>query len=421
MNGKLMKLGLAAIVALILAFWIGNAREPRTSSAGAGAVAPGLKDAINDVRTVHVIGAESKPLVTLVKGADGWTVREKSGYPADFAKVREFLLELAEADLVEPKTANVASFAKLGVEDVAAKDAKGALVEIEGPKALVRIIIGNFNGRGGDGTFVRRAGEPQSWLASGNLTVDRVAANWLRRELADVPSSRIEEVAIVTDGKTLRVFKTEAAEPNYQVANLPKGRELSSEFAANALASVLAGLRFDDVSKDADIEPGAKAHEIRYASFDGLVVTARAWEAGDKDYARFAAALDEARANAAIDAEQARAKSAYETAKLAVETRPAAAPDAKTETGTNAKADAVTGASGAEPTPAAAPEAAPTAPPLAVSDPARDRSERIAKLRAEVAALEKKFQGWTYVLPSYKYANMNKSVEDMLKPPAAKK
>ena len=406
MNGKLVKLGVAAGIALILAFWIGNMRTPATGTGDTLELAPRLKDGINDVATVRVIAAESRPLFTLSRGPDGWMVKERSGYPADFAKIREFLLKLADSKLVEPKTSVPASYAKLGVEDVAAKGAKGLLLEVEGKslKAPVRVIVGNFNGRGGDGTFVRRAGEPQSWLASGNLTVDRDPANWLQRDLADIPSTRIEEVTVTTAGRTLRVYKKDAADTNYLVADLPKGREPSSEFVANALASVLAGLRFDDVLKDDGSAPPDKHFELRYATYEGVVVTARAWEVGDKAHARFAATLDEERAEAAIAASQARAKSDYDAAVAA-----ASASESRKDAA-SAKADAGTPAQ----TPPAATEK--PSPPAAVADPAKDREERLAALRKEVATLQERFEGWTFVLPNYKFANMNKTMDDMLKP-----
>jgi hypothetical protein len=59
--------------------------------------------------------------------------------------------------------------------------------------------------------------------------------------------------------------------------------------------------------------------------------------------------------------------------------------------------------------------------PLAVSDPAKDHADRIAALNKQVADLGARFNGWTFVLPAYKYANMNKSMSDLLKPVEDKK
>ncbi len=387
----LTKVAIATVVALGLAFWAGSIREPEQTIAADQPLVPELAERINDVKTLRITGAGDQVVATLVRGEQGWTLTEKSNYRADLAKIREYLLTLSRSKLIEAKTADPANHARLGVEDLAGADAKGALLEIEGLGAEpVKIIVGNFHGQAGDGTFVRRAGEPQSWLATGNVTVDKVAANWLDRELVDVASSRFVEVSVTHDGKTLRVYKDKATDENFTVADVPRGREVASEFVANGMASVFAGLRFDDVKPEAEAAPGeAKTWDVRHVAFDGLVIKTTAWEAGELDQARFRASLDQARFDAHIAAEQARAKAEHDAAIAAA----------------NA---AVTGEGEAKP---AAPEA-----PLAVSDPARDREQRLAALNEEIARMNARFSGWTYAIPAFKFANINKTMDDMLKP-----
>ncbi|HVF35251.1 MAG TPA: DUF4340 domain-containing protein, partial [Candidatus Saccharimonadia bacterium] len=307
MHNRILRLAVVAVVALLIAIWVGNSRMPKHEVETVADAVPGLAEAVNDISQVRIVGAGNKPIATLEKRADGWVVAEKS-YPADVSKVRELLLKLSDAKLVEPKTSVPASYAKLGVEDVTAADAKGVQLEFEGLKQPVKLVVGNYNGRAGDGTFVRRAGEPQAWLAKGNLVVDKEASNWLQRDLLDVSSTRIAKVEVTHAGKVLRAFKTESASPNYQVADVPKGRELSSEFVANGLASVLSGLRFDDVVEADRIEPDdAKVYDVRYTTFEGVAIDAKAWSLDGKDYATFSASLDEAVANAWIDSMQAKA------------------------------------------------------------------------------------------------------------------
>ncbi len=387
----LIKFAIATVLALGLAFWAGSVREPTQKIAADQPLVTGLAERINDVKSLRITGAGNQVIATLVRGEQGWTLTEKSGYRADLAKIREYLLTLSRSKLIEAKTAEPANYARLGVEDVAAADAKGALLEIEGLAAEpVRIIVGNFHGQAGDGTFVRRANESQSWLASGNVTVDKVAANWLDRELVDVASSRFAEVSVTHEGKTLRVFKSEVSDANFSVADVPRGREVASEFVANGMASLFAGLRFDDVKPEAEAVPGeAKIWQVRHLAFDGLVIETTAWEVGELDQARFRASLDEARFNAHVVAEQARAKSEHEAAVAA--------------------ANAATPAEGeAKPAP---PEA-----PLAVRDPAKDREQRLAALNEEIARMNARFSGWSYVIPAFKFASINKTMEDMLKP-----
>src|SRR5436190_10981665 len=197
MNQKmLVRLVVVALVALVGALWLGSRRGPNTEIEGHKALVPGLKDALNDVSAIRIAGAELKPIATIEKGDKGWKVAERGGYPADSAKVREFLLKLADGELIEAKTANPELHKKLGVEDPAQKGATSVQVELVGGKAAGKLVIGRFNGLGGDGTFVRPAADKQAWLAKGNLTVDKQPSDWLRKELVDIPSSRIQTVEI---------------------------------------------------------------------------------------------------------------------------------------------------------------------------------------------------------------------------------
>lgn len=395
MNQKtLIGLAVAALVAIVAAIAINHANAPRSESGGETStyVAPELRDHVNDVSKLVVTGAEGKILATLERDAHGWNLKEKGGYAVDTGKLREFLLKLADAKNVEAKTAIKDKYATLGVDDVDAKDAKGLQVEIDGLAKPFKLIVGNSNPRSG-GTFVRRVGDAQSWLASGVLTVEKNAADWLKKDLVDIAATRVASVAIThPDGKIVRVSKDTEADANFKLADIPKGREAGAEFALNGLASSLTGLRFDDVMPAKDAMPDDKALKARYAMFDGLIVDTTAWEKDGKDYAQVVASLDIAQAGKGILAAQAKSKSEFEAATAV---KPMTEKDAKVVD---------------EPI-----------KPLAVSDPAKDREDRLAVLNKEVAELNSRFGNWTYVLPAYKYANINKSLEDLLKPLEEKK
>lgn len=394
MNQKtLIGLAVAALLAIVVAIVLNQRSQPRSEGGARPTyLAPELRDHVNDVGKLVLTGADNKVVATLDRTANGWTLAEKGGYAADTGKLRELLLKLADAALVEQKTANKDKYVALGVEDVEAKDAKGLKVELGGLAQPLALIVGSANARGG-GSFVRRAGDAQSWLASATLTLPKSANDWLKKDLADVPATRIESVTLTNaDGKSLRVFKENEGDANFKLADIPKGRETGSEFAANGLASTLAGLRFDDVVAAKDAAPDAKALKARYAAFDGLVVDTVAWEKDGKHYAQFKASLDAAQADKGIAAAQAKTKADFDTTSAAAEA---------------AKASK-------EPQP----EGAKDAPikPLAVSDPAKDRDNRLAATNKEIAELNAHFDGWTYQLPAHKYANINKSIEDLLKP-----
>ena len=146
----------------------------------------------------------------------------------------------------------------------------------------------------------------------------------------------------------------------------------------NGPASTLGGLKFEDAVPAKDAPPAEKPLKARFATFDGLIFDVTAWEKDGKDYAQFAASEDETAAATHIDAEQAKAKEAAAA-------KPA---DAKE-------------------TPAA--------------DPAKDRDAKLAALRKDVDDLNARFKDWTFVLPPYKYAAINKAPDDFLKPLEDKK
>jgi Domain of unknown function (DUF4340) len=407
MNAKTLYILIAvALLALIAAFAINSSNRPRSEvSEQAAPLLPELHGHVNEVSSITLTAADAKVLATLRRGSDAWSVAEKSDYPADVAKIREFLLKLDAATLIEQKTSNPKLYADLGVNDVKDKDAKGILVDIAGLAQPVKLIIGNFNGAGGGGTFVRRDGQEQSWLAKGNLTVAKNTADWEKRDLADIPSSRLQAVTLTgPDGKVLKIYKEQAGDSSFKVSDVPKGRETSSEFAANGLASTLAGLRADDAFPAKEAAPADKVYKAQYAAFDGLVIDATGWEKDSKDYAQFSAKLDPVAAAAWIGTEQAKAKVDYDASVLAANKKLA---DEKSTTGTDAAANATA--------------ASEVPKPLAVSDPAKERQDRLDALGTEVQELNKAFSGWSFTLPTFKFSNVTKTMDDMLKPLDVKK
>ncbi len=407
MNQKTL-LGLIAIAVIVIvaAIWIHQANQPISETAEtAHKLVPDLEAHVNDIDKVVFTGAGSKPIATITRSDHGWSIAEKDGYPADTGKLREFVLKLASATVLEKKTSDKGKYGELGVRDVSDKDAKGVEVELDGGGKPVKLIVGVPDSRA-SGTFVRRVGDAQSLLVSGRLSADKKTSDWLRKSLVDIPEKRIADVTIThPDGKVVHVHKNAEGDANFSLADVPKGREPGAQYTINGVSSTLGGLRFDDVLPAKDAMPDDKAVKARYETFDGLVVDVTAWNDKGTDYAQFKATLDSDRADQHIDAEQADAKAKASAATSADN-------KASTEDGTS-------GTPATHDANAAAGEVA-SAKPLAVTDPAKDRANRLVGLNKEIADLNKRFDGWTYVLPSYKYADIDKSEEDLLKAPEAK-
>lgn len=377
-----------ALIAAVITHRSQKADSGVTSSAGL--LLPQLASHLNDVTTIKLTTAGQKEIATFKRGDKGWLVANRSDYPADAGKLRELVLKLSDAKTIEAKTQSPALYSKLGVEDVTAPNAGGVLVELDGLPEKTAVIIGNVNGGGGGGTFVRRMGDEQSWLIAGTLSVERNTSDWIAKEIADIPSSRIREVVIEKDGNTLRVRKPAGSDGNFEIEDIPKGRKPTTDFAANGLGATLSGLHVDDVTAAAQLPAPADAIKAQYLTANGIKVDATAWTFGDKHYAQFKASVDDTVANDWIGMEQAKQDAAHQAAVADAKSSDAATPDA---------------AAGTSP-----------AKPLALTEPVKDSNEKRAAIMDEVDRLNAAFDGWTFTLPAYKFDNINKGIDDLLLP-----
>ncbi|MGA9421104.1 MAG: DUF4340 domain-containing protein [Rhodanobacteraceae bacterium] len=409
MNQKtLLGLIVIALIVIVAAVAIHHANQPLSETAETShKLVPDLKAHINDIDKVVFTGAGNKTIATLHRGKDGWTVAEKGGYAADVGKLREFLLKLANATVIENKTSDKARYDAIGVRDVADKDAKGVEVEIDGAGQPIKLIVGAPDSRG-SGTFVRRVGDAQSLLVSGRLSAEKNTSDWLNKNLVDIPANRIADVTITRpDGQIVQVDKDAKGDADFTLTDLPKGREAAASYTVNGVATTLADLRLEDVLPAGEAAPAADAIKASYATFDGLVVDVGAWSKDGKDYAQLKASADRERAekNIAAEQEDAMAKAAAQDKATDANKKDAASKAGAASAGAATKEDK-TGAANRE--------------PLAVANPAKDKADKLAALDKEAADLNARFDGWTYVLPSYKYSNIDKSMDDLLKPLEAK-
>ena len=260
---------------------------------------PGLKEQLNDIQRIVVTGPGNTPVATLERGTDDWTVTEHSGYPADVTRIRRNLLTLAEARIIEEKTSNPDYYARLGVQDLKSTSATGMQLTLDIGKQPVRVIVGlGPTGSSGE-TYVRRTGEPTSWLVSGTFDLGKSGSDWLARDLTDVPAGRIQSVSISHPGlETLRITRRPAAAATstgrkdasageeelaeFLVADVPAGRELSYPGVGNGVAGVLADLQLENTEPRVVLgaNPGQPV-VARFVTTDGLVIETSAWRLPD--------------------------------------------------------------------------------------------------------------------------------------------
>ncbi len=302
--------------------------SPKTDEAAQLRLLPTLAARVNDVATVTVKGAGDASVATLTRGDSGWTLVERDGFPVDVGLVRQLLLALGDATLIEPKTARPANYAALGVEDVTAADAKGLAVSLAGLGETVGVIVGNA---GQGGTFVRRVGEEQSWLADFSVPVARETTGWLLRQILDIPSADVQRITLSsTAGDFIEISKDSREQTDFSVTNVPAGRELVNATVANSIGNALANLQLDDVQPLDAVELDEKTvFNAEFLTFEGLGVLVTAFVDGDARKVQLKTRFDEAQAAQFLPPEpvaeegkevDAGKKAAFEAAKQRVET-----------------------------------------------------------------------------------------------------
>ena len=399
---KTLILAVVAVALIAAALWYSASRRPSQEAALQTPALPGLAERLPQVNKVTVTGAGNAVIATLEQGEAGWRLVERD-FAADANALRRILLGLSEAKRIEAKTAKPELYDRLGVEDVAAAEAQGVLLTIEGGGEPLTLIIGQNVSRG-TGTYVRVPGEAQSWQIDRNVAVEKSTANWLDKDLADIQPNRIASVSVTAGKDTVEIVASESADGDFILANLPRGREPQSAFVADATAGFLQGLRIEDVASAEQRAPTDPQRNAVFRTEGGIDVGVVTWTDADKPWAQLSASLDEARALAHIETEQAKAIADWEAKQAAADMQTAAADgDATEASAAAAEADQA--------------ELAPEAP-LAVSDAAADREQRLAALREEVSQLNARFQGRSFQLPSYKAGNLNRELEAYLKPKA---
>lgn len=323
------------------------------------ALLPGLQEQVNELNWLRVVGAGDAVIATLRRADDHWQVEELHGYRADWNRLRTLLADLARAEVIETKTANPDFYERLGVKDVSAPEATGVRIEFAEATGLPAVIIGK-RAEGRDGRYARVQGEAASALIDRSLDLPGTREDWLDKAIVDIADSEVVEVEIRhADGERVLARKVSADDGNFQLQDIPEGREVRSAWTVDSLASGLSSLNLEAVVP-AEAVDWSGAARFGLVTADGLrldvdLAGLEPPEGGDEAAAehwiRLQAGLYKTAVESAVEAPQAVAGEAGE------------------------------GASGA--------------------------NERAAEINRRVS-------GWAYRIPKYKYDSMGKRLEDLL-------
>jgi len=209
---------------------------------------------IADVASIRIV--EPKSTLTVQRRDEGWTIAERDGFPADLAKVREFVLKLAALKVGQSEPIGEKDRSRLNL------DASGTQVELGGAdgKALAKLTVGKKYWKRelespektpADGRFIGLPAEPQQvYLVSDPLVqASTRTAEWIDRTSFQVEKVKALEVR-TPDGGGYRIERA-ADNADWKLDGLRPGEKVDTG-RANAASYSLSLLELADVApKDA--------------------------------------------------------------------------------------------------------------------------------------------------------------------------
>lgn len=273
------------------AAWSLVARQQATAEIAYGEpLFPGLIERVNDVQSITFRTATAA--YSLKRDAAGhWVMPERGGYPANGDRAKEIVVALADARIVEPKTARAELYSRIGVQDMDQADKKSESMEVglsdAAGKALARLIVGKVKVRQTSSepakVYVRKVGDDRSWLVEARFDLKTEPREWLNREIVRIERKRVRDVVIrQPDGAEVRLARKDRDDTEFVVADLPEGLAQGSLSDRGGVASGLSLITFDDVRPLADVafvDPVVTT----FTTYDGLRVVVRTVATGETD------------------------------------------------------------------------------------------------------------------------------------------
>ncbi len=273
MSRKHFSLLLAVTLVVAVAVLLIPGKTSRDSDVQNVRLIPDLQEQVNDLDRLRVSGAGGEPIATLLRGDGSWGVEETNGYRADWNQLRTLLADLAQAEVVELKTANPDYYPRLGRRGHQRSGRDRGLLEFDSASGLPALIVGNRS-EGRDGHYVRLRDATESVLIDRSLEVPRDSEGWLDRNIIHIADSEVVEVEIGhPDGERIVARKTSADEENFVLQDIPEGREIQSAWAVDSLANGLASLSLEAVAPADDLD-WSEATRFGLVTADGLRVDA---------------------------------------------------------------------------------------------------------------------------------------------------
>lgn len=248
-----------------------------------------------DVEAIAIRGPQGS--LTLQRKHDRWTIAERAGFPADYAKVKAFVVKALELRIGQADAVSTADRAQLALLAPGKSKGAGTLVQFEaaGGKSLGAMIVGRkyFKRQPADpatapadGRFVLLPAKPGTAYVVGNPLTEATTASAAWIDATGFTVGKVESLELrfpQGDG-----WKISRATPDgaWRLAGAKHGEQLDTS-KANAAAYSLHGVALADVAPPQLSAASAgldRPTVVTATSFAGLTYTLQLGKARGRDY-----------------------------------------------------------------------------------------------------------------------------------------
>jgi hypothetical protein len=284
---------LGVLVVLLLALGGGAllVRQQQDKPADTGSIGQPLLKGLQAAQVASISIRRPDGSLTLVKKDERWGIAERDGFPADYDKVRDFVIKALGLKIGQAEPIGERDRARLNL------DASGTAVAFLGAdgKALAGVTLGrkyfktepeNPDKALGDGRFVALPGDEKRVLLIGDpmSQASTKTADWISKAAFEAEKVKTLEVRDA-EGAAWKIER-DGDNADWKLAGLRSGEKLEVT-KANAAAYTFGRLELADVAPK-DIAPEvtglAKPAVVTATTFDGLTYVLRLGKLKDDDY-----------------------------------------------------------------------------------------------------------------------------------------
>jgi hypothetical protein len=219
-------------------------------------------------------------------------IEEFEDYPALFDKIKQTIIGISELKVIATKTSRPNLYSRLGVEGVDAENSTSTLITLDNNKGeeAAALIVGkprrSKSAINNPGLYVRKPQEIHSLLVEGSLDISSRITSWFERTIFDIPSRAIKEIVNQhADGDMVRISRTDIAQDDFQLQDIPEGKKVAIKIILNRMGTLLETFHVSRAKAASNFTFPEDAHVTTVRMFGGMVATIKSTLIDDVAYA----------------------------------------------------------------------------------------------------------------------------------------